>query len=85
MSRRLSPTDSINTRQLSGVSRVYPYDSEPTFRNPPAEAPEDDPSQGPQGCQRELDGLPLAAELLVELVLGLKMVCLYNLRPVFIT
>jgi hypothetical protein len=31
---------------------------------------EDDPSQGPQGCQRELDGLPLAAELLVELVLG---------------
>ena len=32
----------------------------------------DDPSQGPQGCQRELDGLPLAAELLVELVLGLS-------------
>jgi hypothetical protein len=33
---------------------------------------EDDPSEGPQDRQRELDGLPLAAELLVELVLSLS-------------
>ena len=33
---------------------------------------EDDPADGPQSRQRELDGLPLAAELLVELVLSLS-------------
>jgi|SRR6516165_3940652 len=32
---------------------------------------EDDPAKGPQGSQRNLDGLALAAELFVELVLGL--------------
>ena len=31
----------------------------------------DDPAKGPQGRQRNLDGLALAAELFVELVLGL--------------
>jgi hypothetical protein len=34
---------------------------------------EDDPAEGPQGRQRGLDGLALAAELLVELVLGLSL------------
>src|SRR6516164_5721836 len=32
---------------------------------------EDDPAKGSKDCQRNLDGLALAAELLVELVLGL--------------
>jgi hypothetical protein len=34
---------------------------------------EDDPAEGPQGRQRDLDGLALAAELLVELDLGLSL------------
>ena len=32
---------------------------------------EDDPAEGPQSRQRDLDGLPLATKLFVELVLGL--------------